>query len=293
MKNCFITSLYVPSEESILILKNLILKLNEEFNEPLFVIGFNQSDYVNTFIGELNQENKINFIYDIVSDNLKCDSDASGYQCALKLLKDSNIRYDLYWFIHSKAITTGRDNERDYMVNDFISNKKNIENLFNENDFVGSYGDMIIQLGTLKTGHKFSVPTSSGNYLDKYYDFIIKLPLEYFYAKTFFVVKGDIINNFIDNCDYGFFTNPLNIDGSGKTDRYFFERDFIRIVDKMGYLLLGRVVSNHISDNRWGYISTEESNNRYIKEVSLWLDLNNINIEKEKVLNTLLEWQRQ
>ena len=88
---------------------------------------------------------------------------------------------------------------------------------------------MLIQLGTLKKGHKFSTPTVSGNYLNKFYDFKIKTPFEYFYAKTFFVVKGGIINDFISKCDESFFNDYLNIYGEKNTDRYFFERDFLRL----------------------------------------------------------------
>ena len=54
-----------------------------------------------------------------------------------------------------------------------LSRQQAIENLFFENDFVGSYGDMLIHLGTLKKGHKFSTPTTSGNYMDKFFNFIL------------------------------------------------------------------------------------------------------------------------
>ena len=60
----------------------------------------------------------------------------------------------------------------------------------------------------------------------------------------------------------------------------------------MGYVVLGRVVSNGISDNRWGNITTEESNKRYLEEIILWLEENDLNLDKENVIKILKEWQR-
>lgn len=293
MNNCFIISFYLPSQKSVNILGDIINRLHIEFDNPSIFIGFNPSPFLDmgvNLIRSMNINNKIEF--GVVPKYLICDSDASGFQFALKLLKNSGKKFNLYWFLHSKSTTTNRDHEREYMINDFIYNKSKIIDLFEKNDFIGSYGDMIIQLGTLTEGHTFTSPTTSGNYLDKFFNFKIKKPLEYFYAKTFFVVRGEILNNFIYNCDESFFNSYLNIYGLNETDRYFFERDFIRIVDKTGYVLLGRVVSNEISDGRWGNISTEESNLRYLDEISMWIEKNNLSLNKENVLNILKEWQR-
>lgn len=292
MKNCFLISFFLPTKESVLVLEDILNRLETNFQDLTIFIGINPSPFLEDGIKIIEKYKSVNIFYDTVPSHLVCDSDASGYQTALKLLKDSKKSFDLYWFMHSKAVTSNRSQEREFMLNDFIENKEKIESLFIENDFIGSYGDMLIQLGTLKKGHKFSTPTVSGNYLDNFYDFKIKTPFEYFYAKTFFVIKGEIINNFITKCNPSFFNDFLNIYGEKNTDRYFFERDFIRLVDKMGYVILGRVVSNGISDNRWGNISTEESNNRYLEEINLWLEENNLNLDKENIIKILKEWQR-
>jgi hypothetical protein len=291
-KNCFIISFFLPSKESVLILKEIIDKIKLSFNNVTIVIGFNPAEYLNEGIEMINQYNDIKIFYTVTDDKLACNSDASGYQSALKKVRDHKLNCDLYWFIHSKAITTGRYKERDFMIDDFINNKNSIIDLFKEKKFIGSYGDMVIQLATLKPNHKFSTPTESGNYLDKFYNFKIKTPFEYFYAKTFYVIRGEIINEFINNCHDSFFDDYLSIYNENKTDIYFFERDFIRVVDKMGYVLLGRVSSNGISDNRWGNIPTYETNKRYIDELSMWLDINNLNEEKNEIIKTCLEWQR-
>lgn len=292
MKNCFLISFFLPTKESVTILDDILSRLEVNFSDLTIFMGINPSPFLEEGVKVIESHNKIKFYYSEVPKNLVCDSDASGYQTALKLLKDSDKSFDLYWFIHSKAITSNRNQEREFMLNDFIGNKEKIESLFIENNFIGSYGDMLIQLGTLKKGHKFSTPTISGNYLDKFYDFKIKTPFEYFYAKTFFVIRGEIINDFIVKCDPSFFNNYLNIYNEKNTDRYFFERDFIRLVDKMGYIVLGRVVSNGISDNRWGNISTEESNRRYLEEIVLWLEENDLKLDKKNVIKILKEWQR-
>lgn len=291
MNNCFIISFFLPTKESTLILDGIINKLETRFNNLTIFIGLNPSPFLEEGIKIIEKYEKIKIIYGVTPKNLVCDSDASGYQTALKLLKNSEKTFDLYWFMHSKAITTNRHEERNYIFNDFMNNKEMIESLFEKNDFIGSYGDMLIQLATLKEGHKFSTPTESGNYLDKFYNFKIKIPFEYFYAKTFFVVRGNIINNFIKNCQESFFNDYLNINNWDYTDRYFFERDFIRVVDKMGYVILGRIVSSGISDNRWGNIGTEESNKRYLEEMILWLDKNHLDLNKENIIKILKEWQ--
>jgi hypothetical protein len=292
VKNCFIISFYLPTKDSVKILEDMLIKLSSNFKNPTFIIGFNPSPFITEAIQLIKSRNEFEILYGVVDDYLSCDSDASGFQKALKILKNSHKKYDLYWFLHSKAITSNRHHEREYMLNDFIENKEKIESLFNENNFIGSYGDMLIQLGTLKKGYKFTTPTTSGNYLDKFYNFKVKIPFEYFYAKTFFVIKGLIVNEFITKCNESFFNDYLNIYGEKNTDRYFFERDFIRLVDKMGYVVLGRVVSNGISDNRWGNISTEESNKRYLEEMGLWLEVNQLDLDKENIIKILKEWQR-
>lgn len=293
IKNCFIVSFFLPSKESVTILKEMIDKIKSSFSDVVIVIGFNPSSYLNEGIKIIEQYNDIKIFYTITDDRLVCSSDASGYQSALKKVKDLNLNSDLYWFIHSKAITTGRNNERNFMINDFINNKNEIIELFEENKYIGSYGDMVIQLGTLKPNHKFSTPTESGNYLDKFYNFKIKVPFEYFYAKTFYVIRGEIINEFVKNCKNSFFDSYLNIYDENNTDIYFFERDFIRVVDKMGYVVLGRVSSGGISDNRWGNLSVNETNKRYIDELSMWLDTNDLSKEKNEIIKTCLKWQRQ
>jgi hypothetical protein len=290
MKNCFIVSFYTPTHESVLVLQNYLDDLNLNFNDSYFFIGLNNSQYTEDSLKMIKKYKNVEC--GVVTKELQCDSDASGYQLALKLLKDSNKNFDLYWFLHSKAITTNKHNEREFLFNDFVKNKEKIFNLFEENDFIGSYGDMGIKLSTLEKNHKYSTPTRSGNHLEKYYSFKVKTPLEFFCAKTFYVIKGEIINKFISDCNYDFFTKPLNLDNNEKTDRYFFERDFLRIVDKFGFIPLFNKISAGISDNRWGTMSTKESNEDYIKEVSMWIDSNNLKLDKEKVLNTLKEWQR-
>lgn len=293
IKNCFIISFFLPSKESILILKEMIDKIKSSFNDVTIVIGFNPSTYLNEGIKIIDEYKDIKISYTVTEDKLVCDSDASGYQSALKKVKDLKLNCDLYWFMHSKAITTGRDNERNFMINDFIDNKNEIIELFKTKKFIGSYGDMVIQLATLKPNHKFSTPTESGNYLDKFYNFKIKIPFEYFYAKTFYVIRGEIINEFINSCQNSFFDDYLNIYNENKTDIYFFERDFIRVVDKMGYVILGRVSSGGISDNRWGNLPANETNKIYIDELSMWLDVNNLIEEKNEIIKTCLKWQRQ
>lgn len=291
MKNCFLISFFFPTKESTLILDDILNRLNTTFSGLTVFIGINPSPFLEDGIKIIESHKEIEILYGITPKNLVCDSDASGYQTTLKLLKDSKKTFDLYWFMHSKAVTTNRHEEREYMLNDFIDNKEKIESLFIYNDFIGSYGDMLIQLATLKEGNKFTTPTESGNYLDKFYDFNIKTPFEYFYAKTFFVVRGEIINNFIENCKESFFNDYLNINNWDHTDRYFFERDFIRIVDKMGYVILGKIVSSGISDNRWGNMSVHDSNMRYLEEMDLWIDKNHLELNKESVINKLKEWQ--
>ena len=292
MNNCFILSFYLPSKESATILGEMLSTIDNNFKNVTIYVGFNPSDFISDGIEVMNKYSNLNIVYDVVKPTLFTDSDASGFQLALKLLKESNKMFDIYWFMHSKAITTNRHIEREFMINDFITHKNKIYKLFKGDNNIGSYGDMMLQLGTLEKSHRFTVPTLSGNYLDKFYDFPIKTPLEFFYAKTFYVIKGEIINHFIYNCNDSFFNEPLNIYGEKTTDRYFFERDFIRVVDKLGYVPLGRCVTGTISDNRWGNISVEDAYKKYLKEINMWLDINEINIDKSKILTTILEWKR-
>lgn len=174
--------------------------------------------------------------YTTVPDELYCRSDASGYQAALKLLKESGKEYDLVWFGHTKG---GHYNDpfraecRRHMITDFFSDRKRITDLLNAHKEAGVFGNVVtVDLEPEKPNHV----------LNHYYKKFEYDCTDIAYLYTFYVIKGFIVHEFVNNCEEDFWLDNLR-------DRYWFEGNFPHISTKMGYEQLYDHTQNFPKDN--------------------------------------------
>lgn len=165
-------------------------------------------------------------------------SDASGYQAALKLLKNSGKKYDFVWFGHTKG---GHYNDiyraecRKFMIDNFFGKRLQIQNLLSDHEESGVFGNVI----TVTMPNKNNV-YEANEFLNDYYDFKYECT-ELAYLYTFYTIKGFIVDEFINNCNDLFWENTLG--------KYFFEECFPHIATRMGYEQLYEFTQNFPRNN--------------------------------------------
>jgi len=226
MKNCVLFASAISDASKLYALEELIAPFNGKSSFDFF-IGINPSSYKDTYecILKYITPRRMEF----VPNELEIDSDASCYQTALRLLKESNERYDLYWFIHTKGGHNDRDVDRRLYINELINNSDEIINIFKKFPNLGSYslrgnkiGDPKIPWDIYDADHVIDIckNTKHNNFLYSH--------VNWSYIDTIYVLNGKCVNHFLDICPYDFYTKKI-------TDRYYFETAPAWIPSRMGF----------------------------------------------------------
>lgn len=246
MTDAILFSAYLPKQEilpdhekseRLHIGKEFMGCFKQHFSDADIYIGINPNTdegFENMLKSYTNDFNNLEYTH--VPAELYTRSDASGYQSALKLLKESNKEYDLIWFGHTKG---GHYNDgyraecRRYMLEHFFGARKEITNLLNKHEEAGVFGNVItVDLS----------PENPNHVLDHYYKKFKYSCTELCYLYTFYVIKGFIVKEFVDNCEDDFWIDNLR-------DRFWFEQNFPHIATKMGYEQLYESTQNFPKDN--------------------------------------------
>lgn len=221
MSKCLIFAFWVPHNMEKLGDYYLDL-IDKNFNSDDVYIGINCGTDK-----KLIDKIKTKYINNIeVPYEICMDSDASGYQMGLSLL---NKKYDYVVFGHTKGASYGdfnlSENYRIHNEKSFWCKLDYICEKLNENKEIGING----------TDYIFDhLGSPNYNNINKIYDFPIKKPNSGFYANTFYVIKGDIINSLLNGINKDFFLKNLSDIDSG-FNRYFFESHFPKICSMFGY----------------------------------------------------------
>jgi hypothetical protein len=232
-RDAVVFSSYVPTGEAFAVANEFLDVFKERFADCDFFVGINTHS-----LPEWELALKASGLcvkYGRVDPRLTVDSDASGFQQALELMRDEHREYRIVWFGHTKGATTGKASERRRLIEDFFLERKHIARAF-EHPRVGSYG------------HDVSVSTTLAK-IDARMNRLFPFPytgIGTFHLHTFYALRGSIVRGFLDGCSEDFFTENL-VEDLG-FDRYFFERDFSRLADKFGYYPLYRTRHQHMSE---------------------------------------------
>ena len=224
-KSCVIFSCTVLSEDRLNALREFLIEFKKDFFDCDFFIGINADSVL--LVEDIIQEYDLNIVgMSRVTHSLYSHSDASAYQIALKLLRDSGNRYETCWFVHTKGVVNNHSNYlRVWYIDNFLSNKLNVEKFLFENKDIGSYG----MLSLAYDPHK--VYQEKDTEVPLFQNVITKeLPYThayFFYIHSIYAIKGHIVNYFFKLItDYWFNT---------KLDRYYFEGVFPFLVSRLGY----------------------------------------------------------
>lgn len=224
--SCIIFACTILSKDRLFVLDEILTSFKDNFPDSDIYIGINPGsiDAVETVIAGYG----LNTITARAPGNLYTLSDASAYQIALKLAKDSKNTYDSYWFVHTKgAVNSYSDYLRYWYINNLLSKRTYVEDLLINNPDFGSYG--LLATEAIKTNIQRTNETDvellifSGDRTEN-------LPytrINFFYIHTIYVIKGEIIDKFFSLITDKWFDSKL--------DKYYFEGVFYHIVSRLGY----------------------------------------------------------
>ena len=230
MKKCIIFASHIPTPDKLFIGVESLNKFVESFSDYDIYVGINNS--CQAWYDCLAQySKKLNLFQETTPEHLLIDSDASAFQSALRLLKKSGNKYEIYWFGHTQGATSGSHEIRNEITNIFWNKKKIIEQKIIKDGFsiyspfMGTCSDRNGNVDEKQMNSSLSlfIDGYENNGLSSYF--------------TFWIHRGEIINRFIENSKEIFFNYKLinfKINNEGNTiDKYFFERDFPMIYQKI------------------------------------------------------------
>jgi hypothetical protein len=258
---------HIPSEDKLWIGEDILIKIKKYLPHADIFVGVNPSICMDKWIDVIKKYTKY---YEITPHNLTINSDASSYQSALRIYKNHIKDYDLIWFLHTQATKSGRHNVRESHLKCLLYESEDVIKIFQTENYVGAYGT------TLSPQPYCWDDDPSEFYLQRFGIKFKNRPIRASFIGTFFVVRGFLVNYFLNNCNESFFNEILwNQPDTKVGDPYFFERDFIHIVDAYhDYVLKAK----YYIDNGWAGIplnglSDLEHYNRFL---DFWKKRNNI-----------------
>jgi hypothetical protein len=226
MKKAILFATHIPTPDKLFVGQESLDKFVESFSEYDIYIGINNSCKEWIEMVE-DYSKKLNIFFEITPEELLETSGGAAYQTALRLLKQKNIKYEIYWFGHTKGATSNAHDFRREVFSKFWNHKELIEKEILENN-ISLYSPYIGETVSnyLNTTLPIFIDGKLNDNLASYY--------------SFWVHSGEVINKFIDNCNIDFFYKNLlsfkrlEVDQWGThVDRYFFERDFPMIYQKL------------------------------------------------------------
>lgn len=260
MKKALIFASYVPDKSLMWIVEEFFKIFEEHYSDYDIYVGVNPSckEYIDYLEDKWVNDKICN--YGNVQKHMVVNSDASAYQSALNVLKIRGDSYDHYVFVHTKGITSNAHQMRYHIFREFLTKNKQIEELFLKHDNIGTFSPWLTYTstkGSINNLWDVLLPETKGKNTDL-------TPLYTFYA-----IKGKCVNYFIDNVIDDFWTKNLTTitypyykeykleEGlelglsneisnqwslynkkeivDTPLDRYFFERDFPMVCERLGY----------------------------------------------------------
>jgi len=265
-KYAVIMASHIPYIDSLWVGEEILNKIKQQIPEADIFVGINPSNCVEEWVDVVK---KYSLNYEITPKNLVISSDASAYQTALKIYKNKGQKeYDLVLFLHTQGTKSGRHDVRKSHLNTLLENFNDLVELFNKDKKLGAYGNTITPLPNCWVDSEWDF------YLKRFGLEFINRPIRCFLVGTMFAIKGDILNNFIFKCNDSFFNEILhNPHTNGIGDPWFFERDFIHIVDGFtNHYIKGKNVINNYGIPLNGLTDSEHFENL----LNNWVIKNNI-----------------
>jgi hypothetical protein len=226
MKSCVIFAASIFNSSKMNVLREFCLSFKEHFSDADFYIGIN-TDSIQNMEKEIEQYG-LNCKMRRVPGDLYTKTDASAYQTALQLLKESNKYYDIYWFAHTKGGVNSRDTERKMYLDNMISKRKEIEDMFEKYPQLGSWGIRGNSISAAGVEWKnYDVDSNIPICKNVVFPPFNKTHVNWSYIETLYVLKKEPVEAFLAMAPYEFFTTKLN--------PWYFETVMPWIAPRCGY----------------------------------------------------------
>lgn len=223
MSSCIIFSATILSPNRLFVLRRFLETFKSKFLESDIYIGINPVSIPE--VESVILEYKLPVRMARADISLYSESDASGYQTAIKLLYDSGNRYDNYWFVHTKSgVNDYSDYLREWYIDNFLSNKASIESYIKIKN-LGSYGMLGLEYDF--TRNYDNTDSDISLWTNRILEELPYTHSYFFYIHSIYSIAASPMHTFLDLITDVWFTSKL--------DRYYFEGVFPFIVSRAGY----------------------------------------------------------
>ena len=224
-KSCIIFACTILTEHMLFVLKEFLDEFEKNFADSDIYVGINPGSIESVEI--LLNESNLNIVaVGRASSELYTLSDASAYQVALKLLKESGRIYDTGWFIHTKGgVNSHSSYLRKWYIDNLLADRNHIETFLSDNTDIGSYGLLGLEYNTNRSYSETDtqVPLFKNTLSEE----LPHTHVNFFYIHSLYVIRGEVLNKFFSLTTDEWFQSKL--------DRYYFEGVFPFIVSRSGY----------------------------------------------------------
>jgi hypothetical protein len=233
-KDAVLFSGYFPNERSLFILQLFCDLWRERFADCDFFIGLNRP--LTPGAGALlDGQRGLALDHRVADPRLVTDSDDTGFQTALQLLRATGRTYRLVWLMHSKSSSHC---ERSWLtpsfrhlvdiVWGFLARRQAITDAMLADAGCGTYS---FELAKDRPGAS-ATSDNPDDVLGRLFPFARPNLHRYFCVGTFYAMKGPPLHRFLDGCDPAFFEKNLVTELGA--DRYFFEQLFPNVAWRQG-----------------------------------------------------------
>jgi hypothetical protein len=256
-------------------------------------VGINPSPFSGEWINKL-KETGLDVRCKITDEKIITKQHTSAVQTALQLYKETDEKFDLVHFIHTKGISYKNQVVENPAFNDYYVGyaKKigEIREFMGEHPKYGGWADFgMLQPQWFKgkfydeeapKTNEWMAQTyeNSTDEIHEYWDWSRFYPFKYTPIRTqwltgFYTMRDFILREFIDNCTDDFLNENVHNMGF---DVYFFETQIAQVVCRQGYL--------RYTDTLWDHHEHSSSTNGKDEEMNyldIWVKENNLVITKE------------
>ena len=236
MKDAVVFSGYFPSERSLFVLQLFIDLWSETFPDCDFFVGLNRPVTPAACALLDDCRSRLRLEYRITDERRVTDSDNSGYQTALELLRATNTEHRIVWFMHSKSSSHC---ERSWInpslrhlvdiVWGFLRRRQKVTEAMMADAGCGTWS---FELAKDRPGASFT-SENPDDVLGRLFSFERPNLHRYFCVATFYAMKGFLLHRFLHGCDAAFFEKNLVTELGA--DRYFFEQLFPNVAWRQGF----------------------------------------------------------
>lgn len=223
-KSCILFACTILTEDRLFVLEEFLYEFKQDFSECDIYVGINPTSA--PLVEQVLANSNLRIVSERATIELYTHSDASAYQVALRLARDSKNTYDNYWFVHTKGAVNIHSNYlRKWYIDSLLKDRVYIESFLDENKGIGSYGLLGLEFDP---NRNYSEEDTEIDLFKNNISQELPYPhANFFYIHTLYVIKGELIDKLFSLVTDNWFTYKLN--------RYYFEGILPFIVSRSGY----------------------------------------------------------